>query len=119
MCRLIRACTVRKLNKSPFHLCENRIPLKTAWGREDIAFFIIQSNCYFLFLICSVFSKDPYFGIYCLFHLTHFSLEIPKSVTDKQCRPRPDAAECRTCSGSPLFVNRLAIFLYEYLNHIA
>ena len=43
--------------------------------------------------------------------LTHFSLEAHKRVTGKQCRPRSDAAECDTWSGTPLFANNLAIFL--------
>ena len=29
----------------------------------------------------------------CVF-LSHYSLETPKRVTDKQCKPRSDAAEC-------------------------
>ena len=47
--------------------------------------------------------------------LTHWSLEIPKRVTGKQCRPR---SECGVWTGSPHFANSLAIFLYVYLNRI-
>ena len=43
--------------------------------------------------------------------LTHFSLETPKRVIGKQCRPISDITECGVQSGSPLFANRLAIFL--------
>ena len=35
--------------------------------------------------------------------LTRCSLETPKRVIGKQCRPRSDAAECSILSGSPLF----------------
>ena len=50
--------------------------------------------------------------------LTHCSLETPKEIFGKQCRPRSDAAECDVSSGSPLFANSSAIFLKEYLNNI-
>ena len=43
--------------------------------------------------------------------LTHCSLETPKRVIDKQCRPRSDAAECGIWSRSPLFANSSTIFL--------
>ena len=41
--------------------------------------------------------------------LTHLSLEIPKRTACKQCRS--DTAECGIWSGSPLFANRVAIYL--------
>ena len=43
--------------------------------------------------------------------LTHCSLETPKSVFSKQCKPRSDAAECGIWSGSPLFANSSTILL--------
>ena len=49
--------------------------------------------------------------------LINCSLETPKRVIGKQCRPRSDATECNVCSGSPLFANSSSIFLQEYLNH--
>ena len=42
--------------------------------------------------------------------LTNFSLETPKRVIGKQCRPRSDAPKCGIWSGSPLFANSLASF---------
>ena len=42
--------------------------------------------------------------------LTHYSLEAPKRVIGKQCRPRSDAAERGILSGSPLFANSSNIF---------
>ena len=47
--------------------------------------------------------------------LTHCSLETPKKVFGKQCRPRSEAAEHGVWSGSPLFANSATIFLWEYL----
>ena len=45
----------------------------------------------------------PYLvGVIIVFLKTHFSLQTPKRVTGKQCRPRSDAAECCICSGSQL-----------------
>ena len=50
-------------------ICKNKLPLKAARGREACFFFIPDEQfcsnpvCYFLFLICSVFSKNPYCGI--------------------------------------------------------
>ena len=43
--------------------------------------------------------------------LTHHSLETPKRLIGKHCRPRSDTTECGIWSGSPLFANSLAIFL--------
>ena len=60
--------------------------------------------------------KIIYMYIY-MIKLTHYSLETPKRVTGKQCRPRSDTAECHVWS--PLFSNSSTIFLSEYLNHIA
>ena len=39
------------------------------------------------------------------------SLETPKRVIGKQCRPRSDATECGIWSGSPMFANSSTIFL--------
>ena len=53
----------------------------------------------------------------CLLNI-HFSLEIPKRVIGKQCRPRSDAAEGSIWSGSPLFAKSLAeieIWLFQYI----
>ena len=46
-----------------------------------------------------------------LFSIQWASLETPKRVTDKQSRPRSDAAEYGIWWVSPLFPNRFAIFL--------
>ena len=43
--------------------------------------------------------------------LTHCSLETPKRVFGKQCRPKSDATEHGIWSGSPLFANSATIFL--------
>ena len=51
--------------------------------------------------------------------LTLCSLETPKRVFGKQCRPRSDAAERGAWSGSPLFANNSPFFLWEFRNRIA
>ena len=45
------------------------------------------------------------------YYLIHCSLETPKWVIGKQCRPRSDATEWGIWSGSPLFANSSTIFL--------
>ena len=45
------------------------------------------------------------------------SLETPRRVIDKQCKPRSDTAEHGVWAGSPLFANSSTVF-FKYLNHI-
>ena len=44
-------------------------------------------------------------------NVIHCSLETPKRVNGKRCRPRSDAVELGKSSESPLFAKSLAIFL--------
>ena len=46
-------------------------------------------------------------------YLTHTSLASFLWVIGKQCKPRPDAAECGIWSGSPMFAYRM---FYQNLN---
>ena len=91
--------------------CKNLLP-QGIWQFE--IFFSeyrlwLYENCllwekYYQFVICWIFSEDKK-------RLIHVSLEIPKPVIGKQCRPRSDATECSIWSGSPLFADILAQFL--------
>ena len=47
---------------------------------------------------------------------SHFSLETPKRVTDKKCRPRSDATQCGIWSGSTLFSLNTGISI-KYSNY--
>ena len=46
-------------------------------------------------------------------YLTHCSLETPKKVIGKQCRPRSDATKRGVWSGFPLYANSSTIFSIE------
>ena len=56
--------------------------------------------------------------LFCIYQLI-WVWKHREKVIDKHCTPRSDATECRVWSAPPLLANSLAIFLWEYLNHIA
>ena len=58
--------------------------------------------------ICSIWVR--WIMVLSCFHFTHCSLETPKRVVGKLCRPRSDAAEGGIWSGFPLFANSSTIF---------
>ena len=77
---------------------------------------LLTGNIEFVCFIMRIQEKDGHRGIiftqiidfFIWFTVTHFSMETPKMVIGKQCRPR---SECSVWSGLPLFAYSLAIFL--------
>ena len=100
----------------------NRNLLITSRTRIQLSHRRRRLVCCLSCFICSS-SWCHYKAIFCdcdsprtssILFLTHCSLETPKRVIGKQCRPRSDAAECGVWSASALFANDSStIFLYE------
>ena len=116
-------CRLLNLPRQKWRLLHLNRPCTFGYVRPAWSVFAGRSrrNVFFLTLMLihsrtmeAHFSRSPTQSSHddiCSVTLAHCSLETPKSVTGKQCRPRSDAAERGVWSGSSQIANASTIFL--------